>query len=74
MLRPSFYFSSCDRDFKGDCLLFGYLFKGSHFARAGKALAGWKPTQEVVTASLDAIKDDGARMRLDKMTDELFAF
>jgi hypothetical protein len=54
-------------------MLFSYLTKGLHVARAGKALAGWKATQEVVTASLDAI-DQGARNRLDNMTKILFDF
>lgn len=54
-------------------MLFGYLFKCLHVSRAGKALAGWKPTQEVVTASLDVLaKED--QERLEKLTGELFHF
>jgi len=52
-------------------MLFDCLFKALHTIRAGKALAGWKPTQGVVTARLDVLPPE-AREMVHKLIHELF--
>ena len=52
-------------------MLFGYIFKCLHVSRAGKALAGWKPTQDVEVPTLEVLPDE-AHTQINKITKALF--
>ncbi|MGH7954610.1 MAG: hypothetical protein ACREOZ_01480, partial [Gloeomargaritales cyanobacterium] len=60
-------------DFRGDCMIFHYLTKKLHVARAGKALAGWRNCEMSVSApTLDAFKTSANALCLKQFCVELF--